>query len=97
MHGQAWAGRVESSSLGISQEMEIETGCGNCVARTGCTFQCPLPSFSALSELSSMASGPRPEGVAVEVFNVVGWLTHGDLALEAEVDNLVGCAVSGLG
>ena len=49
--------------------------------------------------------GPSPQHVAAEVFNVGGWLTHGDFALRAEVDypavvehrlNL-GCAVSGLG
>ena len=27
LHDEAWAGRVGSSSLGISQEVEIETGC----------------------------------------------------------------------
>ena len=27
MHDQAWAGRVQRSSLRISQEVEIETGC----------------------------------------------------------------------
>ena len=32
--------------------------------------------------------GPRPQHVAVEVFNVGVWLTHEDLALEAEVDYL---------
>ena len=30
--------------------------------------------------------GPGRQHVAVEVFNVGSWLTHGDLALEAEVD-----------
>ena len=32
--------------------------------------------------------GPRLEHVAVEVFHVGGWLTHGDLASEALVDFL---------
>ena len=27
LHDEAWAGRVGSSSLGICQEVEIETGC----------------------------------------------------------------------
>ena len=31
---------------------------------------------------------PPPQHVALEVFNVEGWLTHGDLALEAGVDFL---------
>ena len=32
--------------------------------------------------------GPDTASFAVEVFNVGGWLTHGDLALEAGVDFL---------
>ena len=32
--------------------------------------------------------GPASQGAAVEVFNVGGWLTDGDFALEAEVDYL---------
>ena len=31
---------------------------------------------------------PPPQHVALEVFNVGGWLTYGDLALEAGVDFL---------
>ena len=33
-------------------------------------------------------TGPGPQHVAVEVFNFGGWLTHGDFALETEVDYL---------
>ena len=32
--------------------------------------------------------GPGLQHATVEVFNVGGWLTHGDFALEAEVDYL---------
>ena len=32
--------------------------------------------------------GPGPQHVAVELFNVWGWLTHWDLALELSVDYL---------
>ena len=32
--------------------------------------------------------GPRSLGVSVELFNVGGWLTHGDFALEAGADFL---------
>ena len=47
--------------------------------------------------------GPRSLGVSVELFNVGGWLTHGDFALEAGADFLAvvehrlilqGCVVS---
>ena len=33
--------------------------------------------------------GPRSLGVSVELFNVGGWLTHGDFALEAGADFLL--------
>ena len=32
-----------------------------------------------------------PCHLAIEIFNVGGWLTHGDLALEAKVDFSCGC------
>ena len=32
--------------------------------------------------------GPFSGSMSVEVFNVGGWLTHGDLALETDVDFL---------
>ena len=32
--------------------------------------------------------GPKSGSIGIEVFNVGGWLTHGDLALETEVDFL---------
>ena len=32
--------------------------------------------------------GPGAASFAVEVFNVCGWLTHGDLVLDMEVDVL---------
>ena len=51
--------------------------------------------------------GPWDGSIGVEVFNVGGWLTHGDLALETEVDIfwlllsiglcLLGFVVSGVG
>ena len=50
--------------------------------------------------------GPVPHHFAVKVFNVGGWLTHGDLTLEARVDSLAvvehtlipaRCGVGGLG
>ena len=39
---------------------------------------------------SAKHPGPAslPRHVSVEVFNVGGWLTHGDLALEVDVDFL---------
>ena len=33
--------------------------------------------------------GPSTHQLAIEVFNVGGWLTHGDLVLEAQVDFVV--------
>ena len=43
LHGEAWAGRVGSSSLRISQEVEIETGCVVTV------FYLPSPDFGTSS------------------------------------------------
>ena len=41
-----------------------------------------------LGGLNTLGQHPRFHQVALEVFNVWGWLTHGDLALEAGVDFL---------
>ena len=77
---------------------------GKLHAKTRQDFFSPFSGFSALSELSSYVlechrlafmeggarqPGPGPPGVAVEVFNVGGWLTDGDFALETEVDCLI--------
>ena len=40
-----------------------------------------------IGRASNPGSGP-PCHLAIEVFNVGGWLTHGDLALEAKIDFL---------
>ena len=37
---------------------------------------------------SARNPGPQSLGVSVELFNVGGWLTHGDLALDAGADFL---------
>ena len=43
MHDEAWAGRVQTSSLRISEEVEIETGC---VVTVSCI---PSPLFAPAS------------------------------------------------
>ena len=77
VHDEAWAGRVQSSSLRISQEVEIETGCAVSVSYL------PSPFFSPASpgpgkEVRSWIGWTRPGKTARSVCGFPALSAAGD-------------------